>query len=290
MAFMREEPDAFSLLDEVQMGTRVSEESWACAQHLSTVIGPEVLIIDKYLEALARAPVEHLRLLERRNARIVFSPTFPDALESPWAAARRGRKLTAQERLRLRAEYAPEAQPAGIFDPELDILVLPTHYVAREDLERVVLHELGHALTMSRASFESRLLRNLPRGIEQHIRQRSYGPDNHPDTLRRRVFEVLAEAYVYLLVGRERELPMTVVSELIFILSTVEEGEKHIRFDFDDETGRTATRISETRLAFPDDPELGHLLAPRPSVGAELEARDLSADDLAVRRSLRRAA
>ena len=75
-----------------------------------------------------------------------------------------GREPTAQERLQLRTRYSPESGIAAIFDPNLNLLVFPTHYVAR-DLEHVVLHELGHALTMSLANPRAALLKDLPPGI-----------------------------------------------------------------------------------------------------------------------------
>lgn len=107
----------------------------------------------------------------------------------------------------------------------------------------------------------------------------------------------MAEAYVFTVVGRGDELPSAVLSDLIFILTAVE-SDKGIRFEFDEESGRTLSRMSESRLIFPDDPEFGALLAARPPDGAELEARELdrppaqisSEDELAERRARRRAA
>lgn len=253
-------------------------------------------MIERYLAVLAMAPPEHLDLLLRRNVRIVFAPTIEHALLSEPAGQRRGVELTARERLKLRADYSPESRVNAIFDPSLDLLVFPTHYCT-EDLEHVVLHELGHALTMSMANPRPLLLENLPADIDRHIRDRGYGPDGDPETMRQRVFEVLAEAYVYTVVGREQELPHAVMSDLMFILGTVESDEG-IRFEFDEDTGRTLSRMSEDKLIFPDHPHLGHLLAKRPPAGAELEARDLDApvaeitaeDELARRRARRRAA
>ena len=87
------------------------------------------------------------------------------------------------------------------------------------------------------------------------------------------------------------------MSDLMFILTAVERDEG-IRFEFDEETGRTLSRIDKARLAFPDDGEFGALLAKRPPDGVELEARDLDGpppcvgpgDELAKRRAQRRAA
>jgi hypothetical protein len=293
---IRHQPDDFSLLTEAGAGSRPSEESWRLARKLSIVVGEEVAVIDRYLAVLAMAPPEHLDLLLHRGTRIVFAPTIEHALLSQPAAQRRGAELTARDRMKLRSEYSPESGVAAIFDPALNLLVFPTHYCTR-DLEHVVLHELGHALTMCLANPRSILLKNLPAEIDRHIRHRGYGPDGDPETLRQRVFEVLAEAYVFTVVGRGAELPPAVMSDLMFILTTVESDEG-IRFEFDEDSERTLSRMSESRLVFPDDPEFGALLACRPPDGVELEARELdqpaasvsSEDELAKRRARRRAA
>jgi hypothetical protein len=292
---IRPQPDPFSLLTDPAPGSRASEKSRLIARKLSLLVGEEAKVIDRYLDVLAMAPPEHLQLLLRRGVRIVFAPTIPHALLSEAAAARRQVQPSAAERLRLRAEYSPESGTAAVFDPNLDFLIFPTHYVAR-DLERVVLHELGHALTMTLANPRAALLEGLPAAIERHIRDRAYGPDGDPETLRLRVNEALAEAYVYVVVGRDAELPMALLSDLFFILSAVE-GDEGIRFEFDEKSGRTLSRLNESRLVFPDDPQLGHLLAKRPPDGVELEARELDQpparcdghDELAERRSRRAA-
>lgn len=76
---------------------------------------------------------------------------------------------------------------------------------------------------------------------------------------------MLAEAVVFVVVGRAEELPETVLSELIFILGSVAEDETRLRFDFDDETGRTATRVDASEMISSDDPDWEFLLAPHPS-------------------------
>ena len=192
----------------------------------------------------------------------------------------------------LRAKYSPESGTAAIYDPGLNLLVFPTHYIAR-DLERVVLHELGHALTMSLANPHPALLEGLPTEIARHVSHAGYGSDDPAIALRVRVNEALAEAYVYLVVGRGDELPWALLSDLMFILSSVE-GKKGIRFEFDEESGRTLSRLHDSHLIFPNDPELGHLLAKRPLDEADLEVRELSqpagyADEVARRRRHRAA-
>jgi hypothetical protein len=255
---------------------------------MSVVIGKRAPIIDRYLAALSYAPHEHLQQLRDRGARVLFGPTIADALGSDWAAERRGRPLTAAELWELRVNYS-EADTAAVYDSELDVLVLPTAHAAR-DLERIVLHELGHALTLKRASCHPSLLADLPPEIAQHICHLGYGAEHDARTVRHRTLEVLAEAYVFLVVGRDGELPTAVLSELIFILRTVSEGDRGIRFDFDEETGRTATRVHASEIVSADDPDWAYLLAPHPSPGEQLEASELNPDELATRRWRRKAA
>jgi hypothetical protein len=296
LRLVRHQAHDFSLLTQSSPGSRVSERSWKLARKLSIVVGEPAAVIDRYLAVLAMAPSEHLDLLLRRGVRIVFAPTVEHALLSEPATQRRKAELTAKDLLKLRSDYSPESRVSAVFDPSVDLLVFPTHYCV-EDLEHLVLHELGHALTMQMANPRPLLLKNLPPDIDRHIRDRGYGPDGDPETMRQRVFEVLAEAYVYTVVGRANELPDAVMSDLMFILTTVESDEG-IRFEFDEETGRTLSRMCESRLIFPDDPHLGHLLAKRPPPGVVLEARDLDAptteitdeDELARRRARRKAA
>ena len=206
MRLVRQQVNDFSLLTEPPSGSRVSERSWRLARRLSIVVGEEAPVIERYLGFLAMAPPDHLDLLRRRGTRIVFAPTVEHALLSKPAVERRNVELTARERLQLRGEYSPESGVAAIFDPSLNLLIFPTHYCAK-DLEHVVLHELGHALTMCLANPRQVLLKGLPAEIDEHIRHRGYGPDGDPETLRQRVFEVLAEAYVFTVVGRGSSCP-----------------------------------------------------------------------------------
>jgi hypothetical protein len=292
MDLVRPQRDPFSLLTESSPGTRISERSRLFARNIAILVGEEAPVIDRYLDVLALAPPEHLDLLRRRGTRIVFAPTIPHALLSSIATDRRGREPTANERLQLRTKYSPESGTAAIFDPSLNLLVFPTHYVAR-DLERVVLHELGHALTMSLANPRVALLEELPPSIAKHVSHHEYGSENPTEALRIKVNEALAEAYVYLVVGRGSELPVELLSDLMFILSSVE-GDKGIRFEFDEDSGRTLSRLHGSRLAFPGDPEWGHLLAKRPPDDAALEVRELSqpvdgVDEVARRRRHRAA-
>ncbi len=93
--------------------------------------------------------------------------------------------------------------------------MFPTGYCCI-DLEHAVLHELGHALTWHQAQRDttdrSAILRDLPFGIRRHVRNYVKRED--------KILEVLAEAYVMYVVGRENELPAAVASELVAMLST----------------------------------------------------------------------
>ena len=284
---IRDSLDPFSVGDRTGAGTRADERSWTVAQSISTRVGPEAPVIGRYLSWLAWAPPNHLELLRRRGARILFAPTIPDGLASTWADKRRGRSLSAVELLDLRTKYSPEAETAGIYDPRLDVLVLPTSYVAR-DVERVVLHELGHALTMAAANVRPSLLEDLPAAIARHVDRLTV--DDPSTSLRVRVFEALAEAYAYLVVGQADQLPSPIVSELMFILTTVADEDDHIRFDFDADTERTTTRVERSEMIFSEDAEARELLAERPGPRDELEVADLAVDELALRRWRRRAA
>lgn len=274
-------------LSRPSSGTRPSEESYAVARQLAVVIGDEAPIIELYLEALAAAPARHLKILVRRGTAILFAPTIPDGLESQTAAVRRGRRLTAAERLHTRIHLSPESTTVGVFDPEIDALVFPTSYTI-EDLERLVLHELGHALTMLAAEGRPELLRGLSPAIAEHVFSQHYGRDNSARSLRERVQEALAESYVFLCCDRESEISGPMLSELLFILHTVED-ERELRFDFEPGSSRSRTRVAASRLIVPGHRGLGPFLAKRPAPGTELPERPLeskqSGDDEAQRRA-----
>ena len=141
--FVRPRPDDFSLLTEPSAGSRASEESWHLARRLSIVVGEEAAVIDRYIAVLAMAPPEHLNLLLRRGTRIVFAPTIEHALLADPAKERREVELTARERMKLRSDYSPESGVAAIFDPGLNLLVFPTHYIS---------HDLSMSFCMSLAT------------------------------------------------------------------------------------------------------------------------------------------
>lgn len=284
----RRSSDPFDFGLECAPGSRPSRESWIVARRMAVVLGTHAPVVNRYIAALSYAPKEHLERLRKRGTRVLFGPTIADALGSDWAAEHRGWPLTAAELWELRVHYS-EADTAAVYDSELDLLVLPTGYAAR-DLERIVLHELGHALTFGRVSCRPNLLQGLPPEITRHVRNCGYGEDSDPATIRHRTLEVLAEAFVFVVVGRAEELPEPVLSELIFILGSVAEDETRLRFDFDDETGRTATRVDASEMISSDDPDWEFLLAPHPKPHERLEASELPNDEVASQRWLRRRA
>lgn len=188
-------------------------------------------VVERYLGAFSQAPAAHLELLGSRDIRVIFAPRIVDAFASRTANRRRGRKLSASELWDLRINLSERTGVVAVYDPELDLLVLPTSYATR-DLERAVLHELGHALTMAASSPRAELLKHLPPEIASHVARSTYTGVNARTTMQARVFEALAESYVYLVVGRAEELPSALLSELVFILNSVEEDGR-IRFSFE---------------------------------------------------------
>jgi hypothetical protein len=258
--------------------TRSTEQARATARAIATVIGPYAPVIDHYLDALSFAPDRHLEMLKARGARIVFAPTIDAALTNSWADARRGRQLSPDELLDIRRRYGPDSRAAGVYDLGTDTLIFPTAYRAR-DVRLIVLHELGHALTLRRAALRDALLVGLPDSMRRHIFLGGYG------SLRQQVWEALAEGYVWLVDGRIGELPSELASELTFILQTVEEDDS-VRFEFQStpEGDRTASRVSRHKIIDETDPEHGAALAPmRLPPGAE--AWDLARNELAARRA-----
>lgn len=266
---------------------RSSADSRQSARAISDVIGSWAPIIDRYLDALSFAPRAHLELLRWRGARIVFAPTIADALTTELAAQQRGRPLDLCETWEVRVEYGPDGGVAAVYDPDTDWLIFPTAY-CNKDLRRAALHELGHALTVRRATIREGMLDQLPVRLHRHVFSTGYEvPGDPAQTLRQRVLEALAEGYIYVIEGRGEELPDALSSELVFMLQTVDEGDR-VRFEFEKtDTGeRTASRAAKREIVDGDDPEYGHLFAPL-RVGRHAEPRSLAADELAARRSRR---
>jgi hypothetical protein len=267
--------------------SRSCEESLDVARQLSTVFGPQVPVIDEYLRALSSAPHAHLRLLARRGTRIVFAPTIDAVMTSSWAAQRRGRRRTWKEERQDRIDFGPESGAAAVYDSSLNALIFPTGY-RQKDLKRAVLHELGHALTMSRAQIRPALIRGLPRPIQRHLA--FYTADSPEETLRQRVLEALAEGYIFLVEGRSDELPGPLTSELTFMLQTVEDGE-NVRFEFQTtpDGERTATRAVKREIIDATHPEHADAFADL-RLDRDAEPWNLLDDELSARRRRRRAA
>jgi hypothetical protein len=199
-------------------GTRCSERSFRLAHELALMVGvgaDSPVVID-YLGAVSVAPAEHLEILRERDGRLVFAPTVGAALTSSVLSTRRSQPMTLRQCQELENEYSHEAGVAAAYDCETDALIFPTAYRAR-DLEYPVLHELGHALTMprDRESPCEALLRDLPLHIRRHLRPYRMAGAGFEEL----AWEVLAEAYVLLLVGRAAELPAPVLSELFAMLT-----------------------------------------------------------------------
>lgn len=263
--------------------THSTESSLEAARRIATVLGPKAPVIDLYLLALSYAPANHLALLARRGARIVFGPTIDAVLTSRWAAERRGRELSMIEARQTRIDYGPESGAAAVYDSGIDALIFPTSYRAI-DLDSVVLHELGHALTVQRAHLRLALIAGLPSRLRRHVYSDSYLAGTPDETLCRRVLEALAEGYVYFIDGRMEQLPDALASELAFILQSVEDGDKiRLEFETTPEGERTASRLSKRELVDGTHPEEGHLFASM-RLPPDAVPWDLADDEIETRR------
>ena len=225
-------------------GTRSNPESLRLAEDMTIIIGADASIIDAYRRVLANAPPEHMRVLHARGAAIVFAPTVADALRSHEAALRRGHPLTSHEIIDIDRAYGADSGTAGVYDPALDWLIFPTAMCAI-DTEWPVMHELGHALTLEfvrrGAERYAPLLNDLPRDMRDLIHQPPYESSDPHETLRVKVGEMFAEAYVRLVVDNVADIP-DLASALIVILTSMEgQRPRHLRSTFDSTTGRTAS-------------------------------------------------
>jgi hypothetical protein len=176
--------------------------------------GPRSLTAEEYLDAVSYAAPCHLGSLRRRGCAILMAPTIPLALTSEAAEIRRGRSLSLRERERAHREYGDGSGVVAIYDWTIDALVLPTSE-SPFDIEHVILHELGHALTWPGIGDDRRddLFYGLPDRIAKFIEHPLYSAER-----KSQVAEIMAEAYVWTVIGRGEELPPAVVSELVGIL------------------------------------------------------------------------
>jgi hypothetical protein len=230
---VRKPVDAFSILDEQPAWARPDENSLRIAMSMATRVGPYRPVVEQYLEAFSYAPVAHMRLLRARNARICFAPTILQGLKAEWAQGRRGRPLTSAEAWELRVGFTQEMGVVGAYASDVDGLIFPTTY-RKADIDHVVLHELGHALTIGNATPRRSLLKQLPVEIQLRVDREAAASVAGAAVLEAQVLEALAEAYVWHVTGREAELPLSLQSELSLILASVFE-DANIRFNLDDE-------------------------------------------------------
>jgi len=175
--------------------------------------GPHSRTVDEFIYAIGYALPVHLAFLRRRRCAILMAPAITQALCSEVATIRRGRPLEPEERERVRREYGDGSGVLAIYDWSIDALVLPTSEFQR-DAEHIVLHELGHALTLDQIGEERRddLFLGLPARIADFIKQPIYS--SHKS----QVAEIMAEAYAWSAIGRGEELPPAVISELVGML------------------------------------------------------------------------
>jgi hypothetical protein len=195
------------LLDTTLDACRASDLTYTVARSLTETV-QSAKVDDCLVGSLSVVPANNMREFAHRQGRIIFADSFLGAAESDLAAQRRARPLDPT----VRQAYIELDQDAerifGIYDQEFDALVF-TGRATPLNYERVVVHEFGHAMTVPAwyrvAHQRSDLLLDLPRQINDLLR--AYPQDANPDAVRERVLEVLADAYVWMLVGRWQELP-----------------------------------------------------------------------------------
>ncbi len=191
------------------------------AESIASTIGTHHPAIDEYLAWLGYAPVEHLRRLAARDARIYFAPTVAHYLLSGEADHRRLRRdcepVSACEHADIERDYGAGSGVLAAYDAETDALVLP-YLLHGPDKFRAVLHELGHAVTQrqlhGREGNYEHVLGELPPRIRRHL---DAGYAAEMPVL---VHETFAEAYAMLVAGRVGDLGV-IASELVGILTEV---------------------------------------------------------------------
>jgi hypothetical protein len=206
--------DPFSTLDMPSPGCRPSTEAREVATQMTVLVGDPAPAVSRYLDATSCIPAEHLRYLHARGTRIVMAPSIAVGLDSGIAGERRGRPLTQAEFDQAVRDYDPlRSRVAGLYDPPLDLVFLPTSY-STGDPEWQIVHEIGHALTIARiGSLDAdALLSTLPAEIRDHVLQPGY------EQREQKVAEVLAETYAWMVVGREEMLNRDLLSALVAML------------------------------------------------------------------------
>jgi hypothetical protein len=264
--------DPFGISEHAEAGSRQSQGAYVIAKRLSRVFGECAPVVERYWQALASASQQDLLRLRRAGIEIVFAPTIASALRTDWAVRRRGRELTAQELGALEESYGPDSKAAAAYFSDVRALLLPTATRAA-DLEHVVLHEVGHALTFDAASARTserpELLDDLPAHLRRHVAH--YRQGTEPEAVAERVLEALAESYVLLTVGRETEIPHGLLSELLGIMSEMDSPHPSPnRSGVDRKQARSATYLDQHQLIDRSDQRDGHELAALPAPGQEL--------------------
>lgn len=217
-------PDPFALLDVSLEGFRPSEASYRLATSVAVSIDGAA-ILDEHVRSLAVAPEPDLRTFVGSRGQIFFAESFRAAATSDEANVRRGMPLDAAARRDYARWDASNGHIFGLYDPQIHALIF-TPQVTPLNHERVTLHELGHALTLrgawGMAHLRADLLEDLPQSIAALLD--NYAQGDGREAVRERVLEALAEAYVWWVVGRWRELAQPLFGALHRLLTMGELG------------------------------------------------------------------
>lgn len=205
--------------------------SLAAAERMSTVVGERAPVIDRYLEAFSKIPTAHLRVLEHRGARIVFAPTIARGMSSALANKRRAKLLDDAELARLGTERSQASGTIAVYDPSLDLIVIPTTYASR-DFDHVVRHEIGHALTMPHVEPRASLVADLSDAMRVAIQAGIPADADEHQALRHEVTEALAEGYALWLAGATAKVPRVLHQEIRLMIGTVLDADR-MRFRFE---------------------------------------------------------
>jgi hypothetical protein len=195
------------------------EASYQLARSLALSIDGTT-ILDEHVGSLAVAPVHDLQSFAQSRGRILFAESFVAAATSDIANIRRGMPLDAAGRQDYARWDAKPGHVFGLYDPQIHSLIFTTQTMPLNH-ERVTLHELGHALTLRNAwqfaHLRADVLIDLPKPIAALLD--NYAQGDRREAVRERVLEALAEAYVWTVVGRWRELPPALFSALHGLLT-----------------------------------------------------------------------
>lgn len=216
---VRRPPDPFALGDICTDAVRPSEASYQLARSLAVQVDG-VDLLEEHLCSLAVAPEQDMLSFQHARGTIFFAETFVAAATCVQAGFRRGAPLDRNARARYEEFDADRGRVFGVFDPGMNALIFTSQAIPANH-ERVTLHELGHALTLPAmyrsAHLHPELLEDIPAQIADMLC--AYPQGSGRAAVRERVLEVLAEAYVWTVVGRWRELPSGLFCALQGILT-----------------------------------------------------------------------